>query len=104
VSIFGLPGSGNSQDAAVLLSAAADDRNVKVWLAAFLQGLLELGWGAAIASGIGQFAAIQGAAPPFGVELRPVSVRDAGEIERDITEFARGSNGGLIVGLISPWL
>jgi putative ABC transport system substrate-binding protein len=29
----------------VLLSGAADDRNVKVWLAAFLQGLLELGWG-----------------------------------------------------------
>jgi putative ABC transport system substrate-binding protein len=51
----------------------------------------------AIASGIGQFAAIQGAAPPFGVEVSPVSVRDAGEIERDITEFARGSNGGLIV-------
>jgi putative tryptophan/tyrosine transport system substrate-binding protein len=51
----------------------------------------------AIASGIGQFAAIQGAAPPFGVEVSPVSVRDAGEIERDITEFARASNGGLIV-------
>src|SRR5215471_7667122 len=50
-----------------------------------------------IASGIGQFAAIQGAAPPFGVEVSPVSVRDAGEIERDITEFARASNGGLIV-------
>jgi putative ABC transport system substrate-binding protein len=51
----------------------------------------------AIASGIGQFAAIQGAAPPFGVEVSPVSVHDAGEIERDITEFARVSNGGLIV-------
>jgi putative tryptophan/tyrosine transport system substrate-binding protein len=51
----------------------------------------------AIASGIGQFAAIQGAAPPFGVEVSPVSVRDAGEIERDITQFARASNGGLIV-------
>jgi putative ABC transport system substrate-binding protein len=50
-----------------------------------------------IASGIGQFAAIQGAAPPFGVEVSPVSVRDAEEIERDITEFARASNGGLIV-------
>jgi ABC-type uncharacterized transport system substrate-binding protein len=51
----------------------------------------------AISSGIGQFAAIQGAAPPFGVEVSPVSVRDAEEIERDITEFARASNGGLIV-------
>jgi len=51
----------------------------------------------AIVSGIGQFAAIQGAAPLFGVEVSPVSVRDAGEIERGITEFVRGSNGGLIV-------
>jgi ABC-type uncharacterized transport system substrate-binding protein len=51
----------------------------------------------AIASGIGQFAAIQGAAPPFGVEVTPVNVHDAAEIERDIAEFARMSNGGLIV-------
>jgi putative ABC transport system substrate-binding protein len=36
-------------------------------------------------------------APPLGVELTPVNVRDAGEIERAITAFARGSNGGLIV-------
>ena len=36
-------------------------------------------------------------APSFGVELSPVGVRDAGEIERAITAFARGSNGGLIV-------
>ena len=43
----------------------------------------------AIASGIGQFAAIQGVAPAFGVEVSPVDVRDAGEIERDITAFAR---------------
>jgi hypothetical protein len=33
----------------------------------------------------------------FGVELNPVGVRDAGEIERAVTTFARGSNGGLIV-------
>jgi len=52
----------------------------------------------AIAAGIGQFAAIQAMAPPsFGVELSPIDVRDAGEIERDIAAFARGSNGGLIV-------
>jgi len=49
------------------------------------------------ASGGGQLGAIQGAAPSFGVELSPVGVRDAGEIERAVTAFARGSNGGLIV-------
>ena len=48
-------------------------------------------------AGIGQFAAIQAVAPSFGVELSPIDVRDAGEIERAVTAFARGSNGGLIV-------
>ena len=52
---------------------------------------------AAIASGIGQWGAIQTAAPSFGVELRPVDVRDASEIERAIAAFARSPNGGLIV-------
>jgi putative ABC transport system substrate-binding protein len=51
----------------------------------------------AIASGVGQFAVIQSVAPPLGVELAPVNVRDAEEIERAVTAFARGSNGGLIV-------
>jgi putative tryptophan/tyrosine transport system substrate-binding protein len=51
----------------------------------------------AITSGIGQFAAIQGAAPPFGVEVSPVGVGTAEGIERGIAEFAHGSNGGLIV-------
>jgi ABC-type uncharacterized transport system substrate-binding protein len=51
----------------------------------------------AIAAGHGQFGAIQAVALPLGVELRPVDVRDAGDIERDITAFARSSNGGLIV-------
>jgi putative ABC transport system substrate-binding protein len=51
----------------------------------------------AIASGAGQYAVIQAAAPSFGVELRAVGVRDAGEIERAITALARSSNGGLIV-------
>ena len=50
-----------------------------------------------IASGIGQFAAVQAVAPSFGVELSAVDVRDAGEIERAVTAFARSSNGGLIV-------
>ena len=52
---------------------------------------------ALVASGIGQLAVIQAAAPSFGVEVRPVSVRDANEIERAVTAFARSSNGGLIV-------
>ena len=51
----------------------------------------------AIASGIGQFGAVQAVAPSLGVELSPVDVRDAGEIERAIAAFARESNGGLVV-------
>ena len=50
-----------------------------------------------IAAGSGQLGAIQSVAPSFGVELTPLGVRDAGEIERGITAFARGANGGLIV-------
>ena len=48
-------------------------------------------------TGLGQFAAIQSAAPPLGVELSPIGVRNAGEIERGITALARSPNGGLIV-------
>ena len=51
----------------------------------------------AVASGIGQFAAIQAVAPSLGVELSPVDARDAPEIERAVTAFARSGNGGLIV-------
>jgi putative ABC transport system substrate-binding protein len=51
----------------------------------------------AIAAGIGQWGAIQSVAPFFGVELTPVSVRDADDIERAITAFARLPNGGLIL-------
>ena len=50
-----------------------------------------------IPQGIGQFAVIQAVAPSFGVELRPIDVRDAPEIERAVTAFARSANGGLIV-------
>ena len=50
-----------------------------------------------IASGIGQFGAVQAAAPSLGVELSPVDVHDEHEIERAITAFARLPNGGLIV-------
>jgi putative ABC transport system substrate-binding protein len=51
----------------------------------------------AIAAGIGQFGAIQAVASSLGIEVSPVNVRDAGEIDLAITAFARGSNGGLIV-------
>ena len=46
-----------------------------------------------VAAGPAEFAAIQAVAPSLGVELRPLDVRDAGEIERTITAFAQG--GGL---------
>jgi putative tryptophan/tyrosine transport system substrate-binding protein len=51
----------------------------------------------AIAVGPTEFSAIQALAPTLGMELHPVDMRDAGEIERAITAFARSSNGGLIV-------
>ena len=50
-----------------------------------------------IASGIGQFGAIQSAAPSLRIEAIPINVRDAGEIELDIAAFARSPNGGVIV-------
>jgi putative ABC transport system substrate-binding protein len=50
-----------------------------------------------IANGPAQFAAIQSVAPSLGVELRPVDMRSANEIERAITAFAGSSNRGLIV-------
>jgi putative ABC transport system substrate-binding protein len=54
-------------------------------------------WDPAITAGIGQFAIIQSVATSAGVDVKPVNVRDAGEIERAITAFARSPNGGLIV-------
>jgi putative ABC transport system substrate-binding protein len=53
--------------------------------------------GAAGRQGTAQFAAIQAVATSLRMEVSPVDARDAGEIERAVTEFARGSNGGLIV-------
>jgi ABC-type uncharacterized transport system substrate-binding protein len=50
-----------------------------------------------IAAGTGQYGAIQSVAPSFGVELSPVNVRDAGEIERAVAAFASAANSGLIV-------
>jgi putative tryptophan/tyrosine transport system substrate-binding protein len=51
----------------------------------------------AVASGIGQFGAMQIVAPALGVQLSPVDLRDAAEIERGVTAFARAGSGGLIV-------
>jgi putative ABC transport system substrate-binding protein len=51
----------------------------------------------AITSGIGQFAVIQAVAPSLGLEVSPINVRDADEIERAVMAFARIPHGGLIV-------
>jgi ABC-type uncharacterized transport system substrate-binding protein len=51
----------------------------------------------AVPEGIGQFAVIQSVAPALRVEVSPVDIRNAGEIERAVTEFARSANGGLIL-------
>jgi putative tryptophan/tyrosine transport system substrate-binding protein len=50
-----------------------------------------------IAAGSGFFGAIQAPASTLGIELRPIDVRDSGEIERSVAAFAQTSNGGLIV-------
>jgi putative ABC transport system substrate-binding protein len=52
----------------------------------------------------GRMGAIQAVAPLFGVELRPIDARDAGEIERAVTAFARAPDGGLIVPRQAPTL
>jgi putative ABC transport system substrate-binding protein len=48
-------------------------------------------------AGLGQFGAITGAAPTFGVEVSPIDARDANGIERAAVAFSRAPNGGLIV-------
>jgi putative tryptophan/tyrosine transport system substrate-binding protein len=49
-----------------------------------------------VGSGAGQYAIIQAVAQSLGVELRPMDVRDPGEIERAIAAFAQVPNGGVI--------
>jgi len=56
----------------------------------------------AIAAGIGQYGAIQSTVPSFAVELTPVNVHDAGDIDSAVTEFASAPNGGLIVTASAP--
>jgi putative ABC transport system substrate-binding protein len=51
----------------------------------------------AVPEGIGQFTVIQSMAPSLRVEVGPVDIRDAGEIERTVTEFVRSGNGGMIL-------
>ena len=48
-------------------------------------------------SGTSEFAAIQAMAPSLRVEVSPINMRDAGEIERAVAAFARAPNGGLIM-------
>jgi putative ABC transport system substrate-binding protein len=50
-----------------------------------------------ITAGIGQFGAIRSAAPALGIDVSPVNLLDAGEIEHAVAEFARAPGGGLIV-------
>jgi putative ABC transport system substrate-binding protein len=47
--------------------------------------------------GMAQFGAIQSVAPALRVEVNPVNMRDAGEIERDVGAFAHSGNGGLVI-------
>jgi putative tryptophan/tyrosine transport system substrate-binding protein len=51
----------------------------------------------AITAGVGQFAVIQSVASSIGLDVSPVNLRDAGEIERAVTTFSRSPNGGLVV-------
>ena len=58
----------------------------------------------AVGSGVCQYAIIQAVAPSFGVELRPIDLRNPGEIERGVVAFAREPNGGLIIVGAPPGL
>ena len=55
-------------------------------------------------TGPAQFGVIQAVAPALRVEVSSINKRDASEIERAITAFARSSNGGLIVTAGGPLL
>jgi putative ABC transport system substrate-binding protein len=51
----------------------------------------------AVPAGIGQFAVIQSVAPSVGVDVSPINLGDAAEIEREVAAFAQSANGGLIL-------
>ena len=48
-------------------------------------------------AGVGQWSAVQTAAPSLGMEASPINLRDASELEHAVSTFARYPNGGLIV-------
>ena len=56
----------------------------------------------AVSSGTGQWGALQTAAPSFGVEVSPINIADAGELERVVAAFASVPNRGLIL-TASAW-
>ena len=55
-----------------------------------------------VSAGVGQFAVIQAVAPATGIDVRPINLHEAAEIERGVAAFARVANGGLVV-TASPW-
>jgi len=48
-------------------------------------------------AGIAQFGAVRATGSSLGIDVSPIDVRNAGEIEQDIAAFARTANGGLIM-------
>jgi putative ABC transport system substrate-binding protein len=58
---------------------------------------------ASTASGTGQFAAIQSVAPSLKIDVVPINMREAADLERSIATFARSPNGGLILTGIATW-
>ena len=55
-----------------------------------------------VPSGVALFVAVQATAPSLGVDVVPMDVRDSGEIERAVADFARSANSGLIVTPSGP--
>jgi ABC-type uncharacterized transport system substrate-binding protein len=53
--------------------------------------------GAANPAGVAQFGAIRATASSLGLDVSPINIQDASEIERGVAAFARSENGGLIV-------
>jgi len=52
---------------------------------------------AGLPAALGQVGAVQAAGPGLGIEVRPLTVRDAASIEAGVTSFAHTPNGGMIV-------
>jgi putative ABC transport system substrate-binding protein len=53
-------------------------------------------------AGTGQWGAIQSVAPLLGLVLTPIGMRDADEIERALSAFARIADGGLVITGSAP--